>query len=129
MSKAIFVNLPVKNVAAARDFYTSLGFSINEQYSGDQAVFVVVDENIHLILLGQDLFKENALRDVADTSTVREVSVAIQLDDRESVDKVVDAAIAAGATAEGETMDDEIIYSRGFCDLDGHRLDINCLKS
>jgi predicted lactoylglutathione lyase len=57
------------------------------------------------------------------------VTVAIQLDNRDEVNKVVDAAIAAGGTEEGETMDDEIIYSRGVCDLDGHRLDINCLKT
>lgn len=128
MSKAIFVNLPVKDVANARDFYVKMGFSVNKEYSNNDATFIVVDQNIHLILLTHAFFKASSLRDVADTASVREVSVAIQLDDRDAVNKAVDAAVAAGATEEGEVMDDEIIYSRGVRDLDGHRLDINCLK-
>jgi predicted lactoylglutathione lyase len=128
MSKAIFINLPVKDMQAARTFYTNMGFSIKEEYSNDDAVFVIIAENIHIILLAQAPFKENAERDIADTTTVREVTVAIQLDSREDVDKMVDAAITAGGAEETEGMDDEMIYSRGVCDLDGHRLDINYLK-
>jgi len=128
MSKAIFVNLPVKDVSAARTFYVNMGFAIKEEYSNDQAAFVIIEDNIHIILLAKDVFQQSALRDAADTGSAREVSVAIQLDDREAVDKMVDAAVAAGATEEGDVMDDEIIYSRGVSDLDGHRLDINYLK-
>lgn len=33
MSKSIYINVPVKDVAAAREFYTKLGFGINELFS------------------------------------------------------------------------------------------------
>lgn len=127
MGKSIFVNLPVKDVAAAREFYSKMGFAINEQFSGEQTAFVVVDEHINLILIAYEMFKQNAQRDIADTQSVREVSVAIDVETRENVDKFVEAALAAGGTAEGETMDEDGVYSRGVCDLDGHRLDINCM--
>ncbi len=128
MSKAIFVNLAVNDITASRAFYQSMGFSVNEAYSNEDASFIVIDDNINIILLTRDLFAKSSLRDVADTSSSREVTIAIQLDDRDAVNKAVDAAIAAGGTEEGDVMDDEIIYSRGVADLDGHRLDINCLK-
>ncbi len=128
MNQAIFINLPVKDIHAARTFYTSMGCSIKEEYSGDEAVFVIVTENIHILLEAQAPFQKNALREIADTSAVREVTIAIQRDTREGVDTMVDAAIAAGGTAETDGMDDEMIYSRGVSDLDGHRLDINYLK-
>jgi uncharacterized protein len=124
----IFINLPVKDMSAARNFYTSMGLSIQEDYSSDEATFVIVADNIHIILEAQTAFKENALREIADTSSVREVTIAIQLDSREAVDKMVDAAIAAGGTGETDGMDNDMLYSRGVCDLDGHRLDVNYLK-
>ena len=68
MSKAIFVNLPVKDVVSARDFYVKMGFSVNEEYSNNDAAFIVVDQNIHLILLAHAFFKANSLRDVEFTT-------------------------------------------------------------
>lgn len=131
MSKSIFINVPVKNTAAAREFYTKTGFSINEAFSDAQNVVVVIDETISLMLVAEDFFKQSALRDVADTKTVREATFAIQVASREEVDKIVDAALAAGGKQEGETVEEKEIgmYSRGFSDLDGHKLDILCMSA
>lgn len=38
-----------KDVAAAREFYEKMGFSMNEQYSSNQAAFVEVDKKGFLV--------------------------------------------------------------------------------
>ncbi|HEU5121345.1 MAG TPA: VOC family protein [Candidatus Saccharimonadales bacterium] len=126
MSKSVFINLPTQNVAAAREFYAKLGLTINEEYSNEQNAFVIVDENIQLILASHDFFKQNDPRDIADTSKTTEVSIAIQVESREDVDRLFNAAIAAGGKQAGETIEEVEIgmYSRGLTDLDGHRFDL-----
>lgn len=128
MSNSIFINLAAKDVAAARAFYTRLGFSINEQFSDDTNAVVVVDERISLMLVAKDSFADHVGggREIADTSACREVGLAIQVSSREEVDRIFEAAIAAGGAQEGGVVEEEAIgmYSRGFCDLDGHKLDV-----
>jgi predicted lactoylglutathione lyase len=41
----IYVNLPVKDVQKTREFWTKLGFSINEQFSDEKAICVIMKEN------------------------------------------------------------------------------------
>ncbi len=47
----IFVNLPVKSVAASRKFFGSLGFSFNEQFSNENTAAMTVEDNIVVMLL------------------------------------------------------------------------------
>lgn len=129
MSKSIFVNLPVKDVNSARSFYERLGFKINEQFTSEQNVLVVIEDDIMLMLVVEDFFKQNTGRGVADTKAVSEVSVAIQVETREAVDKTIAAALAAGGKSAGQKLDDEVMYSLGFTDLDGHQLDIFCMAA
>jgi uncharacterized protein len=126
MSRSIYINLPVKDVAAAREFYTRMGFKLNQAFSNDQNAVIIVDEHILLMLVAEGFFKQNVGRDVADTAKVSEVGLAIQVASRAEVDTLFDAAIAAGGKAAGETVEEAEIgmYSRGLTDLDGHRLDI-----
>ncbi|HEY2193476.1 MAG TPA: hypothetical protein VGH76_14460 [Actinomycetospora sp.] len=42
--RMIFVNLPVADVAVSRSFFTALGFTINEQFSDENAASVVIEE-------------------------------------------------------------------------------------
>lgn len=124
----VFINLSTKNVAAAREFYSKLGFKINEEYSSDENVFVVINDSTQLILAAEDFLKQQGeKREFVDTSKATEVSVAIFVNSREEVDKVHEAAIAAGATTVGDPLEEEEIglYSRGFFDLDGHKIDVD----
>ncbi len=123
MSKSIYINVPVKDEAAASKFYQALGFTINEQG------FVVIDEHIILMLVTEDFFKQANEREIADTKTVREMSIAIQVADSEEVDTIIEAGVAAGGKEEGEIVEQKEIgmYSRGLSDLDGHRLNILCM--
>ena len=67
---------------------------------------VIIDEGLMLMLVAEGFFKQNTRRDVADTTKVSEVSLAIQVTNREEVDKMFEAAIAAGGTQAGETVEE-----------------------
>lgn len=130
--KFVFINMPTKNVANAREFYTKLGFDINKEYSNDENVFIVIAQNTYLVLVGESLLRQlGENRELADPRKVTEAFVAISVDSREGVDKLVEAALTAGAQQAGEAMEEEEIglYSRAFYDLDGHKIDINHMSA
>lgn len=126
--KMVFINLPTKNVAASREFYTKLGFDINKQFSSDENVFVVINDTVQLILADEAFLKRlGEHREFADATKVTEASVAISVGSREEVDQLFDAAMAAGAKQYGDTVEEKEIglYARAFADPDGHKIDIN----
>ena len=44
MSRMLFVNLPVADVAAPRSFFTGLGFDVDETFSDETTISVVINE-------------------------------------------------------------------------------------
>ncbi len=126
-SKFVFINLTTTDVAAAREFYTHLGFDINKDFSSDQNVFVILSENVQLILCHEDFLRQlGEKREFADATKVTEGSVALAMASREEVDALYSAAIAAGAKPAGDKEEKEIgLYARAFFDLDGHKIDLN----
>jgi uncharacterized protein len=127
-SKFVFINMATSNVAAAREFYDKLGFGINEDYSSDQGVFIVLGDNVQLILSTEAFLQQlGEQREFADASKVTEASLAISVGSREEVDQLVEAAINAGGKQVGGTPQKEETgpYARAFTDLDGHKIDVN----
>jgi uncharacterized protein len=114
----IFVNLPVADPAKSRAFYESLGFSINPQFSDEQTSCVVLGENICAMIMATDRFKEFTSKDVASAGI--EVINAFSVTSREEVDRIADAALAAGGAETRSTQDMGWMYNRNFADLDGH---------
>jgi predicted lactoylglutathione lyase len=131
MSKFVFINLSTKNVTAAREFYTQIGFAINKDFSSEENVFVTLSENVQLILCHEDFLRQlGEKREFADATKVTEGSVAISLGSREEVDTLYNAAIAAGAKPAGDQEEKEIgLYARAFFDLDGHKIDVNYMPA
>ncbi|WP_405980772.1 VOC family protein [Streptomyces sp. NBC_00158] len=120
MTQMIFVNLPVKDLDAAKAFWEKLGYSFNPQFTDPTAACMVVSDSIFAMLLTEEKFKEFATKPVADASKTTEVMVALSADSREKVDEVVDAALAAGAVEPRPAMDLGFMYGRAFEDLDHH---------
>jgi catechol 2,3-dioxygenase-like lactoylglutathione lyase family enzyme len=48
MSTKIFVNLPVKDLARSTEFFTKLGFSVDESYTDKNAGCLVISDNIYV---------------------------------------------------------------------------------
>ena len=56
MSKLIFVNLPVADLAAAKAFYEAIGATNNPQFTDETAACMVFSDTIHVMLLTHDKF-------------------------------------------------------------------------
>lgn len=116
----IYVNLPVKDVQKTKEFWTRLGFEINEQFSDDKAVCVVIKEDtIYVMFLTEEYFQTFSERPVPKGDTTQ-VLVSVGLNSREEVDQVVNAAVENGASQHEEPQDYGWMYQNSFWDLDGH---------
>jgi uncharacterized protein len=120
MSKLIFLNLPVADLAAARAFYEAIGFTNNPQFTDETAACMVLTETIHVMLLTHDKFAQFTPRKIADAHTTSEVLICISEDSREGVDAITEKALAAGGREPREKQDYGFMYGRSFEDLDGH---------
>ena len=120
MATQIYVNLPVRNVARSRRFFTELGFAFNEQFSNEQGVCMVVGDDIFVMLLIESFFQTFTKKPVADASKSTEVLVCLSCDSRAKVDDLVAKAVAAGGTSPNPKQDHGFMYGHGFEDLDGH---------
>ncbi|RWX36738.1 VOC family protein [Rhizobium leguminosarum] len=121
MPKMIFVNLPVKDLAAATRFYEAIDCSKHEQFSDHQASNMVWSEVIIFHLLTRDFFASFTPKPVAEAQKTSEMLIALTMDSREEVDTIVEAAAAAGGKADPRAPTDMgWLYNRAFEDPDGH---------
>lgn len=124
MSKMIFVNLPVSDLAAATRFYEAIGCEKNEQFSDHQSSSMVWSDTITFQLLANDYFATFTPKKIADAKTTSEVLIALSRDSREEVDATVDAGAKAGGEADiRERQELGFMYNRCLADPDGHILE------
>lgn len=122
--KAIYINLPVKDLQKTRAFWTSLGFSFNEQFSDDKAVCLVLNDGaIYAMLITHEFFQTFTNRPIADSSSTQ-VLLAIEVDSREAVDAITQAALANGGSRYRDSADHGWMYYDSFADIDGHQWEV-----
>ena len=51
MTKMIFVNIPINDVPRSRAFFSGLGYSFNEQFSGDDNLCLVISDSIYVMMV------------------------------------------------------------------------------
>ncbi|PRH79144.1 glyoxalase [Streptomyces solincola] len=124
MPQIVFVNLPVRDLAASRAFWGALGFRFNEHLSGDRAACLVLGESVFVMLLTETYFAEFTRKEVADASAVTEAVFALSSGSRERVDELADAAMTAGGFPAGPPRDYGPMYSRSFQDPDHHQWEV-----
>lgn len=121
MATMIFVNLPVKDLQRSMDFFTQLGYSINQQFTNEKAACLVISDTIYAMLLTEPFFQGFIPgKEVADTAKAKEVLVCLSADSKDAINSLVDKAIAAGGNEFREAQDHGFMFSRCFEDLDGH---------
>lgn len=120
MSRLLFLNLPVADVPASREFFAALGFEFNEKFCDDGAICMAVSDQAYVMLLQRDRFAEFVTRPVADASEATALTIAVSAEDRAAVDAFAATALAAGASAAKDPQDYGFMYQRSFHDLDGH---------
>ncbi len=122
MSRMIFVNLPVADLAETEAFYTAIGFTKNDTFSDDTATGLMLSDTIWVMALTRDKFRSflSGSTEVADPRAVTQVMNALSADSREDVDRIADAALASGGFPWREPMDEGFMYGRSFTDPDGN---------
>jgi predicted lactoylglutathione lyase len=120
MASQIFLNLPVKNLDASVAFFTKMGYTFNAQFTNADATCMIVNEHIYVMLLVKPFFKTFVTKKIADAHKTVQMLVGLSFDSKDDVNKMVDAAIAAGAVEAREPLDHGFMYTRAFNDLDGH---------
>jgi uncharacterized protein len=120
MSRMIFVNFPVSDLAHSMAFYRSLGFENNPKFSDETAACMVWSEAIYVMLLTHAKWRSFTTRPIP-AATSSEVMVALSCDSRDAVDAMNRAAAANGGTADINPIQDlGFMYSRDLADPDGH---------
>ncbi|HYD46638.1 MAG TPA: VOC family protein [Phenylobacterium sp.] len=125
MPKMIFLNLPVKDLAAAERFYAAIGCTKNEQFSDDKAVSMMWSDEIVFMLLKHEFFSTFISKPIADAHAAVGALICLSRDSREEVDAITQAAGAAGGQADiRDPMDYGWMYNRAFTDPDGHIFEV-----
>jgi predicted lactoylglutathione lyase len=120
MATRIFINLPVKDLARSTEFFTGLGFPLDQRFTDENAGCLIISDDIYAMLLTEPFFQTFTARDIPDTSKTAEAIVALEVDSRQRVDELADQAIGTGGAPAGEPMEQYGMYGRRFEDPDGH---------
>lgn len=120
MITAAYINLPVADLARSRDFFSKLGFTFDERFSDDTALGMKISATVYSMLLTHEKFESFTPKKRADAHSTSEVLVALQVGNREEVNRLADAAMAAGAGRVRDAQDHGFMLERSFSDPDGH---------
>ena len=117
----IFVNLPVADLGRSRRFLEAIGATNEAKFTDETAAMMRFSEAINVMLLTKEKFASFTPRDVADAGKTSEVLIALTAESRQAVDAAIDAAVAAGGSADpGPKQDFGVMYGRSVADPDGH---------
>lgn len=121
MTRMVFINLPVLDLQASRRFLEALGAVNEPKFTDETAACMTFSDNIHVMILTHDKFRQFTPRPIADARQGSEVLLCLSADSRESVDTAVNRAEAAGGTADPAPKQDYgVMYGRSVADPDGH---------
>lgn len=120
MPRMIFPNLPVYDLDKTRAFWTTLGFTFDDRFCDGNAICLVLNDLASAMLLRREFFATFTDRPIAGPGDPVGGILAVLQDSREDVDRLVDAAVAAGAAGVKEANDLGFMYGRAFVDPDGH---------
>jgi uncharacterized protein len=100
----IFVNLPVRDLAASTAFYVALGGEMNKQFSDEHTTSVMLSDAIGVMLLTHDRYRIFTSRPIGD-----------------AVNATVARAVAAGGSADPNPVQDHgFMFGRSAEDPNGY---------
>jgi predicted lactoylglutathione lyase len=124
MAKQIFINLAVKDLQKSMAFYTALGFTNNPQFSDDAGKCMVWCDNIFVMLLTHEKFKQFATKPIADTKSNVAALFSLSLDSVDELNSVMTNGLHAGGIEPSEMKDYGFMQQRTIEDFDGHTWEI-----
>ena len=125
MPRMIFVNLPVTDLDRSVAFYRALGAEQNSQFSDETAAMMRFTDEINVMLLTHDKYRQFTPKPIADAHASSQVLLCLSSESRGAVDDTVERAAGAGGRLDaGPTQDFGWMYCRSFEDPDGHHWEV-----
>lgn len=127
MTKDLWINLPVKDVTKAKDFFIAIGFKLNEGpgNSENSAAIKIGGKNIILMLFEENYFKQISQNNLTDTSKSSEVLFSFDAENEQEVKDIAEKVEKAGGIVFSKPAKFQgWMYGCAFCDLDGHRWNV-----
>ena len=122
--RKLFVNIPVRDVQRSIEFFETLGFTFNTQFTDATATCMLVGEDAYFMLLTTDRFRDFSKRPVGNAQKETSAMFAISVDNRDEVDALVNKALAAGGSRAADPQDHGFMYAWSFYDLDAHHWEV-----
>ena len=120
MTKSIYINLPVSDLAASTAFYEALGFEKNAAFSNDKASAMAWSDAISVMLLSREFYSTFTDKAIIDARTTSGALLCLTFDDKEAVDAIHRAAREAGGAEPRPVEAQGPMYGGAFEDPDGH---------
>jgi hypothetical protein len=121
MSKTIFVNLPVRDLAASTAFYIALGGTLNRQFSGEQSSSIMLADTIGVMLLTHAHYRQFTQRPIGDARRESQTLIALTEASKDAVNATLAKAVAAGGRADANPPQDHgFMFGRSVEDPDGY---------
>jgi len=118
----IFVNLPVQDLERSKAFYESIGFRNEPNFSNEAAAMMVLSDTISVMILTHPFYATFTRKPIANAQNSSQVLLCISCESPAEVDRITDAAAAAGGKADVAEKQDlgGMMYGRSFEDPNGH---------
>lgn len=120
----IFINLPVADITASKEFYAALGWEFNPMFSDERTGSFVLSDHIFVMLLETSRFQEFHDRETFRPGGAREVLNCLGAASRADVDELLRRAVAGGGTITRPAEEQGPMYGAAFDDVDGHGWEI-----
>jgi predicted lactoylglutathione lyase len=127
--RTITVNIPVKQLERAVNFYSALGFDIHPTFRGPDCQCMVVSDQIRIMVHLASSLTNFTPKPIADPAHSTGVVLCLDCTSKEQVDQLVAQAISAGGQLYDEPQDLGFVYTHGFLDTDGNAWRLNYMNS
>ena len=126
MTRSLWLNLPVKDLAKSKEFFTKLGFSFNKGHGSTEfsECLLIGEKNTVVMLFTETVFQGFTKHEITDASLTTEVLISIDAGSKEEVDELAKKAAEAGGTVFSAPGGNDFMYGCGFADLDAHRWNV-----
>ena len=122
MAKEAWINLPVKDLDKAKQFFIAIGFEPNPRHPGNEGMASIMVGTTIIMLFPEATLQTFIQHPIANTALGNELIISFDAASREEVDEVARKVEAAGGTLFGPPSEIQgWMYGCGFVDLDGHR--------
>jgi predicted lactoylglutathione lyase len=120
----LFVNIPVGDVQRSIQFFETLGFAFNTQFTDATSTCMLVGEDAYFMLLDRERFTGFSKRPLGNPREQTNALFALSVNSRDEVDAMVKKAVAAGGAYAADSQDHGFMYGWSFYDLDGHHWEV-----